>query len=41
MNIKKKDLIFDVGANEGSDGLSLALLFKNCQVFAFELINII
>ena len=36
MNIKKKDLIFDVGANEGSDGLSLALLFKNCQVFAFE-----
>ena len=36
MNIKKKNLIFDVGANEGSDGLSLALLFKDCQVFAFE-----
>jgi len=33
---KKKNIIFDVGANEGSDGLSLALLFKNCQVFAFE-----
>jgi len=36
MVTKKKNIIFDVGANEGSDGLSLALLFKNCQVFAFE-----
>tara|TARA_B100001027_G_scaffold206443_1_gene170027 strand:+ start:18 stop:806 length:789 start_codon:yes stop_codon:yes gene_type:complete len=36
MNTPKKNIIFDVGANEGSDGLSLALLFKNCQVFAFE-----
>ena len=36
MITKKKNIIFDVGANEGSDGLSLALLFKNCQVFAFE-----
>ncbi len=33
---KKKNIIFDVGANEGSDGLSLALLFKNYQIFAFE-----
>tara|TARA_B100001057_G_scaffold458913_1_gene508620 strand:+ start:219 stop:1007 length:789 start_codon:yes stop_codon:yes gene_type:complete len=36
MVTKKKNIIFDVGANEGSDGLSLALLFKNCQIFAFE-----
>lgn len=31
-----EQIIFDVGANEGHDGLSLALLFKDCKVYAFE-----
>ena len=31
-----KNIIFDIGANEGNDGLSFALLFKDCQIYAFE-----
>ena len=31
-----KDIIFDIGANEGNDGLALSLLFKDCTIYAFE-----
>ncbi len=31
-----KDIIFDIGANEGNDGLAFSLLFKDCTIYAFE-----
>ena len=33
---ESKNIIFDIGANEGIDGLSFALLFKDYQIYAFE-----
>ena len=45
INIKYEKIIFDIGANEGNDGLSLALLFEDYQIYAFEpnkdLVNVI
>ena len=31
-----KDIIFDIGANEGNDGLAFSLLFRDCIIYAFE-----
>ncbi|MDC3059013.1 FkbM family methyltransferase [Candidatus Pelagibacter sp.] len=31
-----KDIIFDIGANEGNDGLAFSLLFRDCNIYAFE-----
>ena len=36
MKIRHKNYIFDVGANDGADGLALALANKNIFVHAFE-----
>lgn len=31
-----RDIIFDIGANEGNDGLAFSLLFRDCIIYAFE-----